>query len=170
MATDAHGNAMIYAEHEASTGGGPVGGGSVGGTSGGAGGGSGGGESGAVTLHAGRTLSVTHNTVHIGLQCAGSGTCSGKATLSIFTPVAHGLRLARPAGKGSRTMSVAIGTHAFSIAAGKSATVTIHLNAAGKKALRAGHGKLKARLAISGVASGKSVNESKAVTLKTSRK
>jgi hypothetical protein len=165
VATDAHGNAMIYAEHEPSGGGG-----SGGGTTSGGGGGSGTGASGAVTLQAGGTLPVKHNAVHIGLQCAGTATCSGKVTLSTVAPPSHRSRLARFARKSLRTRSVVIGKHAFSIAAGKSATVTIHLNAAGKKALRAGHGKLKAQLAISGVASGKSVEETKAVTLKASRK
>ena len=166
MATDAHGNALTYSEHEGSSGGGTGGGG----TSGGGGAGGAGGENGAVTLQAGGTLPVSHNAVHIGLQCAGTGMCTGKATLSTIAPRSHGSRLARSARKGSRARAVVIGTHPFSIAAGKSASVTIHLNAAGKKALRAGHGKLRARLAISGVASGKSVEETKAVTLKTPRK
>lgn len=177
VATEAHGNAMIYAEHESSTGaGGGGGGGSVGGTSGGGSGGGGGGsgggggESGAINILGGGTLLVRHNALAVDLECVGPGKCSGKATLSIVLAGAGRSRLSLPAGQGSRKGTVTIGKHPFSITAGKSAAVKIHLNAAGKKSLAAGDGKLKAHLAISGTASGKSVRESKAVTLKQARK
>jgi hypothetical protein len=164
VATEAHGNALIYGEHEASGGGGSKGGGSGGAPSSG-GGGAGTGK-GGVTLHVGGTLPVSHNAVHVSLQCTGSGTCTGKVTLTTDAHGAHGSRLARSSLR-SRAKGQIIGRHAFSIAAGKSTSVEIHLNAAGKKALGAAHGKLKAHLSLSGTASGKAVNESEAVTLKT---
>lgn len=168
-ATDAHGNAVTYAEHKAPGGGGSGGAPPSGGGASNGGGGSSGAGSGAVTLHVGGTLPVSHNAVHVGLQCTGSGSCTGKVTLTTDAHGSHGARLARPSIR-RRAKRQIIGRHAFSIAAEKSASVAIHLNAAGKKALRAGHGKLKARLTISGTASGAAVNESKAVTLTTGRK
>ncbi len=70
------------------------------------------------------------------LTCAGPGACSGKLTLT-----------SKGAAKTSRKPKI-IGTGTFSVRAGQTAAVKLALDAAGKALLAAGHGRLRARIAI----------------------
>jgi hypothetical protein len=74
------------------------------------------------------------------LRCAGSAgeTCAGKLALSVRLPV----------GKGKRPHTSAVGTASFSVAAGKTTSVRIRLNAIGRALMRKAHGHLNAGLAI----------------------
>jgi hypothetical protein len=66
----------------------------------------------------------------------GAGSCSGKLRL----------RVNRRVGRRTRVKTIATGT--FVLAAGRSRTISIELNAAGRSLLRAGHGRLRASLLI----------------------
>lgn len=74
------------------------------------------------------------------LTCVGSAseTCAGKLVLSV--------RL--PARKGKRSHTPVVGTASFSVAAGKTTSVRIRLNATGRALMRKAHGRLNASLAI----------------------
>jgi len=74
------------------------------------------------------------------LSCTGTATCVGKLTLTVKSTTGKG--------KKKRFKTTTIGTAAFSIPAGKTATVTVTLNAAGKALLKSAHGKLSASLTI----------------------
>jgi hypothetical protein len=73
------------------------------------------------------------------LSCTGTATCVGKLTLTVKSTTK---------GKKKRFKTTTIGTAAFSIPAGRTATVTVTLNAAGKALLKSAHGKLSASLTI----------------------
>jgi alpha-tubulin suppressor-like RCC1 family protein len=80
------------------------------------------------------------------LTCTGTATCGGKLTLTAET---KGKTTTKGKGKGKKQAKTeAIGTAGFSIPAGKTATVKLTLNAAGKALLQAAHGKLSATLTI----------------------
>jgi hypothetical protein len=70
----------------------------------------------------------------------GTLTCRGKLTLSLKVKLGGSVR--------KRYKNVSIGTSGFSIRAGTSAYVTVRLNARGRARLRAGHGRLAARVTI----------------------
>jgi hypothetical protein len=80
------------------------------------------------------------------LACTGTATCGGKLTLTAET---KGKTTTKGKGKGKKqAKSETIGTAGFSIPAGKTATVELTLNAAGKALLKGAHGKLSATLTI----------------------
>jgi hypothetical protein len=84
-----------------------------------------------ITVQSGRQAAVK-------LTCAGTATCSGKLTLTVRTK-----------GKGKKKAKTrTIGTAAFSIAAGKTATIKITLNGTGGALLSAAHGHLSATLTM----------------------
>ena len=74
----------------------------------------------------------------VSLTCADVAKCAGKLTLT-----ANGTTR-----KGKKAKTETIGTATFSIPAGKTATIKVELNAAGKALLSAGHGRLRATLSI----------------------
>jgi len=96
--------------------------------------------SGTISLD-GTSVTVKGVTGSVELTCSGTATCSGKLTLTAKTTTAHG--------KKKRSKTQTIGTASFSVAAGKTATVQIELNATGRKLLSSGHGHLGAQLRIS---------------------
>jgi hypothetical protein len=73
------------------------------------------------------------------LGCKGGESCGGKLTLSAQ---------ATSKAKGKKKRTITIGTAGFSIAAGKTATVKVKLNAAGRGLLKANHERLVANLTI----------------------
>ena len=76
------------------------------------------------------------------LTCAGTATCTGKLTLTAESRKRDGLR------RDEKARTETIGTIAFSIAAGKTATVELELNATGRALLSTDHGRLSASLTI----------------------
>jgi len=93
---------------------------------------------GSVSL-AGSDISIqSSGKVSVKLMCAGTATCTGKLTLTVKGT----------AKKGKKTKAETIGTAAFSIPAGKTATVTLTLIAAGLALLKTDHGKLSASITI----------------------
>jgi len=93
----------------------------------------------ATTRSDGSTITVqSSGAAGVKLTCTGTGTCGGKLTLT-----AKGT-----AKKGKKAKSETIGRATFSIPAGKTATIKLTLNAAGKALLGADHGRLGARLSI----------------------
>ncbi len=80
------------------------------------------------------------------LACAGAGTCSGKLTLTVTNAVPEGTGHAATAknrkAEKRRFKTTTIGSATFSIPAGKSATVRLALNSAGRALLKADHGTL----------------------------
>ena len=74
------------------------------------------------------------------LTCTGTGTCSGKLTLTA--------RGATGKGKTKHTKMEAIGTVTFSVPADKTATMRLTLNAFGRALLGADHGRLSASLTV----------------------
>jgi Carboxypeptidase regulatory-like domain len=87
------------------------------------------------------------------LSCVSAVTCGGKLTVT-----------ARAKG-GKQAKSETIGTAAFSIPAGKMATVKLKLTAAGRILLRTAHGHLIASLTILKTSPGPSATQSKSVHL-----
>jgi hypothetical protein len=73
------------------------------------------------------------------LDCKGSASCGGKLTFSAQ---------ATSKAKGKKKRTITIGTAGFSIPAGKTATVKVKLDAAGRALLGAAHVHLSAHLAI----------------------
>jgi hypothetical protein len=91
-------------------------------------------EGSTVPIHA-------HVVAEVKLACHGSTSCKGKVSLWVREPIKtkHGK-------KGSR--SVEIGSGVFSIAGGKTASIDIHLNTAGRAALTSHHGQVEAYLKL----------------------
>ncbi len=88
---------------------------------------------------AGSTISIqSAGKGSVKLICTGTATCAGKLTLTVKGK----------AKKGKKAKVETIGTAAFSIPAGKAATVTLTLTAAGRALLKFHHGKLSASLTI----------------------
>jgi hypothetical protein len=123
-----------------------------------------GGGAGSLVLPAVASLPVSHGTVHLSLQCVGSGECAGMATLTATGPAG-----AAAHGHHKRARALVLGSARFSITGGTSGVVTIHLNGAGQKLLRKAHGGLRVHLTLTGTASGHAVNESKTVRLTARR-
>ncbi len=91
---------------------------------------------------AGSSLATQSNgTVTVKLSCVGGQSCSGKLTLQVVQAAKkkHGKKAAH---------TVTIGLASFSIPAGKTANITVHLNSAGRGLLTAAHGSLTARLLV----------------------
>jgi hypothetical protein len=85
----------------------------------------------------GSEIKVQRGGAAVKLTCKGTAMCRGKLTLT-----------AKVGGKRMKTRSRTIGTATFSISAGKTATVKLELNAAGRELLRARHGRMSASLTI----------------------
>jgi hypothetical protein len=87
----------------------------------------------------GSTVTVQSNgAAQVTLTCAGTATCSGELTLT-----------AKTKGKGKKKAKTEmIGTAGFSVLWGKTATVKLTLNSAGKALLKSAHGHLSATLTI----------------------
>jgi hypothetical protein len=77
------------------------------------------------------------------LACTGTGTCAGKLTLTVKVR-SKGSR----GGKRDDPKTTTLGTATFSIPAGRTATVELELNAAGRSLLGTAHGHLSATLAV----------------------
>lgn len=91
---------------------------------------------------AGASLTTQSNgAATVKLTCAGSQPCTGKLTL-------QAARAAKKKRGRKAARLITIGLASFSVAAGKTASVTIHLNASGRALLTAGHGRLTAHLLI----------------------
>jgi trypsin len=86
--------------------------------------------------------------VSVKLVCTGGQPCSGKLTLQVA-------QAAKKKRGRKAAHTITIGTASFAIAAGKTASVTIHLNNSGRALLSAGHGRLTAQLEIAQSASNK---------------
>jgi hypothetical protein len=82
------------------------------------------------------------------LSCKGTGTCRGKLTLTVRTQGMFEKRGRSGKGGTRRFKTTTIGTASFSIAAGKTVTLELKLNPAGRALLSAGHGRLNATLTI----------------------
>jgi hypothetical protein len=104
----------------------------------------------------GATIAVRRGGIAaVELMCAGAGTCRGKLTLQVTNTSTDGRghRIAAHAksgehAKNSRSRRTTIGTGTFSIPAGRTAIVTLRLDAAGRALLKAHHGRLSASLTI----------------------
>ena len=102
------------------------------------------------------TLSSTSITIQgtgnaaIKVDCTGTGTCSGKLTLTSTTEEVAGRASAArtKSRKRKHSKSTTIGVTTFSIPGGKTATIKLTLNSAGRALLKADHGRLNANLTI----------------------
>jgi hypothetical protein len=107
-----------------------------------------GGVAGGVSLAGTRIGTTRGGKAAVKLRCAGTGKCNGKVTLTVRmqgTFERHGR-----SGKGGkrRSETTTIGTASFSISPGKTTTIEVKLNAAGRALLSADHGRLSASLTI----------------------
>ena len=84
-----------------------------------------------------------NGTALVSLHCAGTAACKGAVELAVKGGSVK--KKARAAGKAKTTV---IGKTKFSIAAGKTATVAVKLNATGRGLLKAHHGKITATLTV----------------------
>ncbi len=92
------------------------------------------------TAIAARTANVKEGVARLKVRCRGEGRCKGRATLTAQVR------------RGKRTVRVVLGAKRFSIAAGKSKTVRIRLNRAGRSRLaKASSGRLRVKLRGGGV-------------------
>ena len=112
----------------------------------------------ATVALAATTLKVVRkNHALLQLSCNGTATCSGKVTLTVTLRIKSGKR--------RLIRTEAVGSAVFSIPAGKSETVTLKLNFAGRRLLAAGHGHLGAILDIVKASPIPSQTEARAVRL-----
>jgi hypothetical protein len=89
----------------------------------------------------GLTVDVEHSReAAVKLTCSDVATCAGKLTLTAKSATRKGRKM--------KTKATAIGTAGFSIPAGKTTTVDLALNAAGRALFGADHGRLNASLAV----------------------
>jgi hypothetical protein len=89
-----------------------------------------------VTLISKRIAVQAHSRAAFRLRVSGAGKCAGKLRLRITRKI------------GRRAKLKTIGTAVFSITAGRSVTIKLNLNAAGRALLRSHHGQLNANLLI----------------------
>jgi len=102
------------------------------------------------------TLSSTSITIQgtgnaaIKVDCTGTGTCTGKLTLTSTTEevAGHASAARTESRKRKHSKSTTIGVTTFSIPGGKTATIKLTLNSAGRSLLKADHGMLNANLMI----------------------
>jgi hypothetical protein len=95
--------------------------------------------SGSVLL-AGSTIAVQRREAAVKLACASTATCRGKLTLTA--------KIMTKKGDTRHTKRQTIGSAIFSIPAGKTLTIKLKLNGAGRALLSAAHGRLNATLTI----------------------
>jgi ELWxxDGT repeat protein len=92
------------------------------------------------TAVANRSATVRDGIARLRLRCTGGGACEGRATLAVTVR------------RGKRRVRVVLGAKRFAIAAGKSKTLRIRLNRAGRSRLaRSRSGRLRVKLGGSGV-------------------
>ncbi len=85
-----------------------------------------------------RNIAVLHDRAAVKLRRAsGAGSCRGTLRLTAKVKTSR-----------SRTVTKTIGTASFSIATSRARTFTVKLNAIGRALLKAGHGRLRARIVI----------------------
>jgi hypothetical protein len=101
-----------------------------------------GGVTGSVSLAGTRIATSRGARGAVELRCTGTGTCSGTLTLTVTA----GGRKKRRGRRASKAET--IGTVSFSIPAGKTTTVDVKLDAAGRALLSSDHGRLTATLTI----------------------
>jgi IPT/TIG domain/FG-GAP repeat len=103
-----------------------------------------GGACGALLLH--RKIGVqSHGRALLKLRGTGPGACSGRLTLRVRVKLA---KSSRTRGVSRKYRMRTIGSAAFSIASGRTLSIAVKLNPAGRRLLRAGHGRLNASLLI----------------------
>ncbi len=108
---------------------------------------------GGVSLAGTRLATTAGGEAAVELTCTGTGRCSGKLTLT-----------AKSRSKNGRKAKMeSIGTVAFSIAPGKTATINLKLNAAGRALLKADRGRFNASLALLELAPGSRDTKSETV-------
>jgi hypothetical protein len=95
---------------------------------------------GTVSLYGSTIIAQSSGKTAVKLSCTGTGTCSGKLTLTAKRTTGKG--------KTKRSKTTMIATATFSIEPGKTAPITLALNTAGRALLKADHGRLSARLTI----------------------
>ncbi len=93
---------------------------------------------GSVSLDGSTITVASSGEAAVKLACTGTATCAGKLTLT-------GKNTTK---KGKKAKTETIGTATFSIPTGKTATIELDLNAAGRALLGADHGRLSASLTI----------------------
>jgi hypothetical protein len=106
-------------------------------------------EPGELTL-SGTSIMIQGGDASIKLACTGSGTCSGKLTLTSATEevAGHASAARTESRKRRHSKSTTIGVTTFTIPGGKTATIKLMLNSAGRSLLKADHGRLNANLTI----------------------
>ena len=134
------------------TGGSPTSGSPAGGSPGGAGPGAG-----HVVINAAPVLKVRSNKIPLQIACAGASAC--KLTVDV-TSSPRG-RAARAA----RVKTVLVATARVTVAAGRTAKLSVALTRAGRRLLAAHHGRIHARVSVAGTAGAAHVSQSKSVAL-----
>jgi subtilisin family serine protease len=86
-------------------------------------------------------LGVKRGSAAIRLRCAGVSRCAGVVAITVKVAIRH-------TGRVIRTRLVAIARTRFSLAAGRTASISVALTASGRRHLRAAHGSLPALLTI----------------------
>jgi hypothetical protein len=107
-----------------------------------------GGVTGSVSLAGTRIAASRGGRGAVELRCTGTGKCSGKLTLTVRMQVMFEKRGRSGKGGQKRSKTTTIGTASFSISPGKTTTIDVKLNAAGRALLSAEHGRLNATLTI----------------------
>lgn len=110
---------------------------------------------GGVLLAGTRVATTASGEAAVELTCTGTGTCSGKLTLTAKST----------SKKGRKAKMETIGTAAFSIAPGKTATINLRLNAAGRALLKADRGRFRASLELLELAPGPGRTKSETVQI-----
>jgi hypothetical protein len=106
-----------------------------------------------VSLGAASLAAQSNGTLTVKLDCMGAQSCSGKLTLQVSQAAK------RKRSKRTTPYAVTLGFANFSIAAGRTTNVTIHLNGSGRALLSAGHGRVTAHLRIAQTGSSGAVVE-----------
>ena len=105
-------------------------------------------STGAVSLAGTRIATRKDGRAAVELRCTGTATCHGKLTLTVKTQGMFEQRGRSGKGGKKRSKTTTIATAIFSIPPGKTTTIDVKLNAAGRTLLNADHGRLSATLTI----------------------
>lgn len=103
---------------------------------------------GSVSLANPRIATTRGGKAEVELRCTGTGTCHGKLTLTVSTEGMFEKRARSRKGGKKHIKTTIIGTATFSIPPGKTATIKLTLDAAGRALLDMDHGYLNATLTI----------------------
>jgi hypothetical protein len=101
---------------------------------------------GRVWLVGTRIVTSSGSEAVVELRCTGASTCRGRVTLTVKVQAKEGK--GRKGSKRADPKTTTIGTATFSIPSGKTATVELKLNTAGKALLSADHSRLSAGLTV----------------------